>query len=138
MALVYRRKGNKTSLKIRFVSVSEMSKESVRRWRKKNQRSLHKKVYGKEGIICMEVPVEEINSISAINQFAADNLWPGDFNMMSYSGCKRTPTRVKLITLAKISVREKNNGDQIAFTELYRTKNGRNRLSRYKWFWKND
>ncbi len=135
MALVYRRKGNKTSIKIRFVPVTNMSKESVRKWRKWQQRSLHKKVYGKGGVICMEVSVKEICSIEAISKFAEENLWPGDFNLMTYAGCgNKTPTGVKLICVAKISVREKEDGENVAFTELYRTKNGRNRLSRY-WFW---
>lgn len=119
-------KGRKTYLKIRFVSQTPMSRQGYKNWTPSRRGKLHKSVYGKS-VVCLQVPVERIESKEAIGDLASEYLDSGEYVMFGYSHGK-TPTHVKLVMMCKIRLQKNEDRHSISISKT-------RRLSRY-WFWK--
>lgn len=117
----------KTHLILRFSEEKPMSKTGIKAWSRKARPKVHKKVYPWIPN-SYHVPVEQIRNKKLLGEFCYNNFWSGKFLMFGYSKGK-TKTKVKLVLLAKITLRISEDG------ESYHCSISDNwRLSRY-WFW---
>lgn len=119
-------KGHKTALKLWIWEVRPMTREGRLRWDRKLRVRLHPMTY--HPLFRVDSPVERINSIEAIKEFALEVIgYDGVFLIKGFSHGKNK-RHIKNVTLARVKIKQMADG-LMAFVDKTQ------RLSRY-WFWR--
>ncbi len=105
-----------------------MSKSGRLRWNKNNRRFAHSTVWKPRRV--HEVHVSEIENQQKMEQWVADNYYPGTFVPKGFSNASNK-YRCKQVRLCRVVVRENDKGQYGQMTNNFR-------LHRYKWFYKDE
>lgn len=122
-------KGHKTEIKVWWWKVQPISQEGLSRVNKNLRLRWHKQVY--KPMFRVDVPIDRINSIESIKQFALDcNLYDGVYLLKTFSHAKNS-YRVTARAVAVVKIKTFSEGMKVFVTPSFKNRS----LKRY-WFWK--